>query len=138
MSAYTKMVVFLSLGLLAVFGWHFATVFGIIGTAPQTRGEFFLRLGVILVSFIVISAVTAGLIARKDRRAAVPDEREEKIELHTERVGLVSLYAGLLVVAWCVFIPLTPVQMANALLAAVCASEIIKLVYAMVVLRRGV
>ena len=46
MSPYTKMLTFLTFGLLAVFAWHFGTVFGWFGTAPGTHAEFFWRLGV--------------------------------------------------------------------------------------------
>jgi len=136
MSPHIKMVVFLSLGLLAVFAWHFATVFGFIGSAPLTQGEFFIRIGGIFLGFLVASAITASLIAKSDETAVMPDEREEKIELECERVGVAVLYIGLLVVMWFAFTPMTPMQMANAVLAAVCISELIKILYAFFLLNK--
>lgn len=138
MSPYIRMVAFLSLGLLAVFGWHFATVFGYLGSAPENRMEFFTRLGVIMAGFFVASVVSAILTAKIDGKPAFPDEREEKIELKTERLGLFVLYIGLLVVVWFSFLPMTPIQIANGILAAVCASEFIKIIYALFIMNRQV
>lgn len=137
MSPYMKMVALLTFGLLLVFGWHFSTVFGWFGSAPATQGEFFIRIGVILGGFFVVSAVTASRIASGDERAAFPDEREEKAELKSERVGLLVLYAGMLVVMWLAFSPLTPMQIANCLLAVVCLSELIKVSYGLLLLRKA-
>jgi hypothetical protein len=130
------MLTFLTYGLLAVFAWHFGTVLGWFGTAPATPGEFFWRLGIILVGFFVVSVVTAIKVASGDETAAMPDEREEKIELRAERVGVIVLYLGLLVVVWLAFSPLTPMQFANAVLAAVCAAELIKMTYALVIMNK--
>lgn len=138
MSNHIKMVVFLSIGLLIVFGWHFATVFGFIGTPPQSQTEFFLRIGVIFVAFLALSAVTATLISAKDESEVMPDEREEKIELKAERNGSVVVYLGLLVVMWLVFTPLTPMQTANAILGVVCVAELIKIVSGLLYLKKGV
>jgi len=138
MSIHIKMVVVLSLGLLMVFGWHFLTVFGFLGTAPTTQTDFFIRIGLILLVFFVISIITAIMITRKEENAAQPDEREEKIELKTDRVGVLSLYIGLIIVMWFVFIPLTPMQVANAILAVVCVTEIIKILYGLFLLKRGI
>ena len=138
MSAHIKMVFFLSLSLLAVFGWHFATVLGIFGTAPATQSAFFIRLGLILGGFIIVAIITSILVQKRDENAALPDEREEKIEMLAERNGMLAIYAGLLVLMWMAFSPLTPMQMANGILAVVCFNEIIKLVSALYYLRRGV
>ncbi len=138
LSPYSKMVVYLSLGLLLVFAWHFSTVLGFVGTAPVTKSEFFIRLGVILVGFFVVSVIAAIKVGSSDERAALPDEREEKVELKSERFGLIMLYAGLLVVLWFAFTPLSPIQIANAVLAAVCVSELTKLIYALCLLKWGV
>ncbi len=138
MSTHFKMIVFLSLGLLMVFGWHFLTVFGFLGTAPVTQTDFFIRIGLIILVFIVISVITSIMVAKKDENAVLPDEREEKIELKADRVGAVSLYIGLMIVMWFVFTPLTPMQVANAILAVVCVTEIIKILYGLFLLKRGV
>jgi len=138
MSTHFKLIVFLSLGLLMAFGWHFATIFGFLGTAPETQTEFFVRIGFIILVWFVISALTSILVAKKDENAVLPDEREEKIELKADRIGVVSLYMGLLIVMWLAFTPLTPMQVANAILAVVCITEIIKLLYGLHLLKRGV
>ena len=103
---------------------------------PATQGEFFWRLGIILVGFFVVSVIFAMRVANWDETAALPDEREEKIELKAERVGVVVLYIGLLVVVWFAFSPLTPMQFANAVLAAVCAAELIKTSYALIIMNK--
>ena len=137
MSPHIKMVVYLSLALLAVFGWHFATVFGVLGDAPETRSEFFIRIGIIFIIFFISSIITSVLMAKKDENAPPPDEREEKIELIVERVGLVTMYIGLLVVMWFAFIPMTAMQIANAILAVICITELIKICYGLFILKRG-
>jgi hypothetical protein len=129
-----KSIVILSIGLLLVFGWHFATVFGFYGNAPQTQGEFFARLGLIFIGFLVVSAITAAVVAKRSGLPPVPDEREDKVLLKTERIGAATLYVGLLLITWLVFTPLTPMQVANAILAVVCVTEIVKLIYGMTIL----
>lgn len=138
MSSHLKMVIYLSLGLLAVFGWHFATVFGIIGTPPLTRTGFFIRFGVIVAAFVIASAVTAVLIARHDEDAVLPDEREEQIELRVERNGLLAMYGGAVCLMWFVFMPMTPMQVANALLGIMCFAELVKIASGLYFLHRGV
>ena len=136
MSNYLKAIIFLSLGLLAVFGWHFGTVFGFFGTAPQTQSDFFIRLGFIIVAFLLSSVVTGIMMAKHDDDALTPDEREEKITLKADRVGSAVVYLGLLVVMWLVFLPMTPMQTANAILAVVYLSELIKIGYGLFILKR--
>lgn len=138
MSPHIKSIVLLSIGLLAVFGWHFGTVFGFYGNAPQTQGDFFTRIGLIFIGFLVISAITAGIVAKRTGLPPVPDEREDKMLLKTERIGVTTLYAGLLLVSWLVFTPLTPIQVANAILAVVCVTEIVKITYGMMMLNRKI
>jgi len=136
MSSHLKMVVFLSLGLLVVFGWHFATVFGLIGSAPETRAGFFIRVGCIFAGFLFLSAFIAGLLARRGEDGPFPDEREEKVLLKTEQFGVAIVYVGLLFVAWFAFLPMTPMQFANSLLAVVCLAELCKIIYGVIVLKR--
>lgn len=138
MSTHFKLIVFLSLGLLMAFGWHFSTVFGFLGTAPVTQADFFIRIGFIIFVFIVVSVITSIMVAKKDENAVLADEREEKIELKTDRIGAISLYIGLIIVMWFVFTPLAPMQVANAILAVVCVTEIIKILYGLFLLKRGV
>jgi len=137
MSDHIKMVVFSSTGLLLVFAWHFATVFGMLGSAPQTRSEFFVRFGIIMVVFLASSAVSAVLIAKKDENAVTPDEREEQIELRAERLGMMVIYAGLILLMWFVFSPMDPMQVANAVLGIVCIAELVKIVFGLIYLRKG-
>ncbi len=136
MSPYLRTIALLSVGLLAVFGWHFATVLGFFGNAPETRFDFFIRLGVIMIGFLVVSAIAAAVTARHKENAIMPDEREAIIVLKVERLGGLALYAGLLIVLWFAFSPMTPMQIANAILAVVCASEFIKLLYGMAIMNR--
>jgi hypothetical protein len=138
MSTHFKTIVFLSVGLLMVFGWHFLTVFGFLGVAPATQTDFFIRIGSIIFGFIVVSSITTIMVGKKNSNAVFPDEREEKIELKAERLGVVSLYIGLIVVMWLVFTPLTPMQVANAILVVVCITEIIKISYGLFLLKSGV
>lgn len=138
MSSYFKTLVFLCSGLLAVFGWHFATVLGLLGSAPQTRGEFFVRIGLILIGFLIVSVLSAVMVSKHSEREAVPDEREEEILLKTERIGVGTLYIGLLVIIWLVFSPLTPMQVANAVLAVICLSEFAKIVYGIIIHNRQI
>lgn len=137
LSNHVRMIVFLSSGLLVVLGWHFATVFGLFGTAPVTRADFFVRMGIIFVAFFVVSAVVAVVVASRDESAVVPDEREEIVELKAERYGLVAIYLGLFVVMWFGFTPLSPMQMANGILGVLCVGEIVKIVFGLLYLRRG-
>jgi len=138
MSPRVRMIVGLSIVLLVIFGWHFATVFELVGKAPQTRGEFFMRLGIIFGGFWVSSMIIAVLQDKRDGKFNVPDEREEAILLRTEQIGLNVVYAGLLLVMWFSFTPMSPMQIANALLAVLCICEIAKLVYGLLVLRRKI
>jgi len=138
MSSHIKMVVFLSLGLLAVLVWHFGTVFGVFGEAPATQTEFFLRIGIIIVAFLIASAVVAAMVGSRDENAVLPDEREELIELKAERHGAIVIYLGLFCVMWLAFKPLTPMQIANAILGVMCLAEIVKIVSGLILLRRGV
>lgn len=137
MSAHIKTVVSLSLGLLVVFVWHFSTVLGLLGTPPQTQIEFFIRIGVIFGAFLVVSAITAGMVAQHDEQALEPDEREEKAELRAERNGGIFVYFGMIVLMWFVFTPLTPMQTANALLAIMCLAEFVKIASGLIYLQRG-
>lgn len=137
MSTHIKLIVFLSLGLLLVFAWHFATVFELFGTTPQTQDEFFLRLGIILAAFIFCSIATTQIIARRDEQALLPDEREEKIELKAERNGGAVTYLGLILLMWFVFEPMSPIQMANGILAVICVAELVKIGSGIYYLRKG-
>jgi len=137
MSNHLKMVVYCSTGLLLLFAWHFATVFGILGSPPQSRSEFFVRIGIFVAAFLVSSIVSSVFIARKDETAILPDEREEQIELRVERYGLLVVYAGIVLLMWFVFTPMEPMQVANALLGILCISETAKIIIGLKYLRDG-
>lgn len=135
MSNTLKMIVYSSVGLLAVFAWHFATVFGIVGSPPQSRAEFFIRFAIIMVVWFVSSGVAAVLIAKNDENDGSPDEREEQILFKVERNSVFVLYAGMLCLMWFVFTPMTPMQIANALLGIVFIAEAFKIVSGLQYLR---
>lgn len=138
MSPYQKMTLYLSIALFLAFGWHFGTVFGFFGAAPVTQGEFFLRIGSILGLFVVASFVTAVLVGRGDQRAVIPDEREEWIELRAQRSGVMTLYVGLLLLAWFAFSPMTPIGFVNGILAVVYVTEIVKVLTEVFYHHRGI
>jgi len=135
MSNHLKMVVYCSTGLLLLFAWHFATVFGVVGSPPQSRSELFIRFGIFIAAFLISSVVSSVFIARKDENAVLPDEREEQIERRVERHGLTVVYAGIVCLMWFVFTPLEPMQVANALLGIVCISEAFKIIMGLKYLR---
>lgn len=138
MPSHTNLIIGLSAGLLIVFVWHFATVFGFIGSPPETRAEFFIRVGIIALAFLGTSAITAAIMANKTDTNLEPDEREEQIYLRAERVGSVVVYLGLILLMWIVFAPLTPMQTANAILGIVWIAEFVKLIAGIRYIRHGV
>jgi len=136
-SSNFKTVIFCSMGLLLLFAWHFATVFGIVGTAPETRSEFFIRFGLFMAVFFISSMVSFALIARKDENAIQPDEREEQIGLKVDQHGFLIIYAGLIGLMWFVFTPMEPMQVANAILGIIWVTEASKLFFGFRYLRSG-
>ena len=81
MSKHMRFVIGLSTLMFVPILWHFATVFGYLGEPPQTRGGFFLRIGLIAAGFIVVSVITARIIATRHGDSEImPDEREWLIE----------------------------------------------------------
>lgn len=128
MSTHMKYVIGLSVLVFLPILWHFATVFGYFGEPPQTRGEFFLRIGLIAAGFVALSIVTATVVsARVGEDVLLPDERERLIEIRAERNGGWALMAGLVGLMWFAFTPMQPMDMANAALAVVAAGEAIKI-----------
>ena len=124
--------------LLIPFGWHFGTVYGLWGTPPATRAEFFIRIGSIVVAFVVGSIVVAIFAAiRADEDEFEPDEREQIVIQKAERNGYYALSTGLVVLMWLVFAPMTPMDIANALLAFICIAEIVKILSGVFYLRVG-
>lgn len=120
-------------------GWHFGTVFELWGSAPETRVDFFIRIGIIVIGSIVASIIgaiiTTVLTGKEDFE---PDEREALVLRKAELAGYYSLAACICYLMWRAFDPLSPMQIANALLAAFTWSEFVKLVAGFVLLRRGV
>lgn len=136
MSNHMKFVVGLSTLMFVPILWHFATVFGYLGEPPQTRGGFFLRIGLITAGFIVVSAITASVIASRHGDDEVkPDEREWLIETRAERNGGWALMAGLVGLMWFAFAPMQPMDVANAALAVMAAGEAVKIISGLVYLR---
>lgn len=136
MSPHMKFVVGLSVALYVPILWHFATVFGYLGEPPQTRGEFFLRIGFIFVGFVVVSAVVGSILeARIGERDVMPDEREWQIHTRAERNGGWALMVGLIALMWFAFSPMTPMDMANSALAVLAIGEAVKIVSGLIYLR---
>jgi len=139
MSRHMQFIFGLSAGMFVMIGWHYATVFGLLGSPPQSRGEFFIRIGIIVFIFIVSSFVISALIiSREGEGKVIPDEREQIIELKAERNGGWVMYAGLVVMMWFAFQPLAPMALANNLLAIICVAELVKLASGWFYLRNGV
>jgi len=136
MSTHMKFVIGLSLLIFVPILWHFATVFGYFGTPLQTRGEFFLRMGVIAAAFIVLSVITSTIIASRLGSSEIePDEREWLIETRAERNGGWALMAGLVGLMWFAFTPMQPMDVANTALAILAAGEAVKIVSGLLYLR---
>ncbi len=120
--------------------WHFGTVFEFWGHAPETRADFFIRIGIIIVASIVgsiIGIIIMGIASGKEDEFE-PDEREKLIQRKAELFGYYFLAACICLLMWHVFDPMTPMQIANALLGAFALSEIAKLMATFILLRRGV
>lgn len=108
--------------------WHFGTVLGFWGAAPQTQTGLFIRIGIfvgITVLGSIALAIFTALVSGTDEFE--PDEREKLILRKTDLAGHLALASGVVVVIWFVFTPLTPMQTANALLGAIVFGEIAKL-----------
>ncbi len=136
MSTHMKFVIGLSSLMFLPILWHFATVFGYLGEPPQTRGDFFLRIGLIVAGFVVLSAITASIIAaRHGDDEVTPDEREWLIETRAERNGGWALMAGLVGLMWFAFAPMQPMDMANAALAIIAVGEAVKIISGLIYLR---
>ncbi len=136
MSTHMKFVIGLSLIMFIPLLWHFATVFGYLGDAPQTRGEFFLRIGLIAGGFVVLSALTAMIVsARLGGDEIEPDEREWLIETRAERNGGWVLMAGLVAMMWFAFSALEPMDIANIALAILATGEAVKVASGLLYLR---
>lgn len=136
MSNHLRTIVYCSTGLLLLFAWHFATVFGLFGSAPQTRSEFFVRFALFMTAFFISSIVSFIFIAKKEN-AVKADEREEHILLNVERNSVMVLYAGMICLMWFVFKPMEPMQVANAILGIMCVADAFKIVTGLKYLRAG-
>lgn len=138
MSNYIKAIVGLAAVPLALISWHFGTVLGLFGSPPQTRNEFFVRLGVIVIAFIVSSLIVATRMARKEGESALePDEREELVGVKAERNGGWAISVGIIVLMWFVFQSPSPMAIANILLAILWVGELVKITTALAYLRGG-
>ena len=136
MSTHMRFVIGLSLLIFVPVLWHFATVFGYFGDAPQTRGSFFLRIGMIAGGFLVLSMILASVLAvRQSGDGIEPDEREELIETRAERNGGWALMAGLVGLMWFAFTPMQPIEVANAALAILAIGEAVKVISGLIYLR---
>jgi len=98
-----------------------------------------MRLGVIIALTVIANIVISILLASTAGDDEFqPDEREKQILQKAELGGYYLLAAGVLLTMWFVFMPLTPMQTANALLGSFALSEIFKIFVGVYFLRRGV
>lgn len=139
MSPAIRFETFVTLISFTLIGWHFGTVLELWGNAPETRVDFFIRIGIIVAGSIVASIVGVIILrlltGEEDFEA---DEREALVLHKAELAGYYSLAACVCYLMWRVFDPMSPMQIANALLAAFTFSAFVKLIAAFVLLRRGV
>ena len=136
MSTHMRFVIGLSLLMFVPILWHFATVFGYLGEAPQTRSAFFLRIGLIAGGFVILSGLTAAVIsARQSSDGIEPDEREWLIATKAERNGGWALMAGLVGLMWFAFTPMQPMDVANVALAIISVGEAVKIISGLLYLR---
>ncbi len=136
MSTHMKFVIGLSLLMFVPILWHFATVFGYMGTPLQTRGEFFLRMGLIAAGFVILSIISSVIISvRLGNSEIEPDEREWLIETRSERNGGWFLMIGLIGLMWFAFTPMQPMDVANSALAILVAGEATKIISGLLYLR---
>ncbi|MEX3016240.1 hypothetical protein [Gymnodinialimonas hymeniacidonis] len=138
MTSYLRFSNAMTIGFLIVVLWHFGTVFGLFGVAPSTQTEMFVRLGVIIGVTIVTSFAGALVMQKRQGAPLLPDEREEKIERQSEGIGVLTIYVGLLVLAWLAFAPLNPIQFVNGILAVVAVTELAKLLVVLFLHRREI
>ena len=135
MSRHMKFVIGLSTLMFVPILWHFATVFGYLGEPPETRGGFFLRIGLIFAGFVALSAITSSIIAaRHGEDEVMPDEREWWIETRAERNGGWAVMICLIGLMWFAFTPMQPMDVANAALAIIAIGEAVKIVSGLVYL----
>ncbi len=138
MSAYLRFSNSMTIGFLAMVLRHFGTVIGLYGFAPSSQSDMFIRLAVIIGATIGASFLGALVMQTRQGAPLLPDEREEKIERISEGAGVLTIYAGLLVLAWLAFAPLNPIQVVNGILLVVAATELIKLIVVLFLHRREV
>lgn len=139
MSSSMRFTLIMSLLMFVPFAWHFGTVFEFWGTAPVTRADLFLRLGVIVV-FAIVSAIALSIFmaARSGEDEFVPDEREHIVLQKAERNGYLALSAAVVFVIWFAFFPVGPMDIANALIFSLCLAEFVKVISGLYYLKRGV
>lgn len=127
MSAYLKASNSVTIGFLAAMAWHFGTVLGLFGTVPIGQADMMFRLAVIVGVVIAVALIAAFTAQKRYGVLLIPDGREEQIEHVSEGIGTVIIYAGLILLAWFAFTPLSPTQFVNGLLAVVSVAELAKL-----------
>lgn len=138
MTAYLKTSNAVTVGFLAAMLWHFGTVLGLFGAPPAGQADMFIRLGIILGVTVGVSIAVAFVVEKRDGAPLLPDEREEKIERVSETIGTVTIYIGLLALAWFAFLPLSPLQFVNGILLVVALTELVKLLIVLYLHRREV
>ena len=136
MTAYPRTSNAVTILFLLLVGWHFGTVFGLFGTAPTDLTDTMLRLAVIVGGTVISAVIVSNIIMARSKSVMLPDEREEKIERVSEGVGVLAIYAGLLVFCWFAFTPLAPFQIVNWILAIVAVTEVIKLLTVLLLHKR--
>ena len=139
MSSSLRYTMVLSVLMFLPFGWHFGTVLGFWGDAPETRADLFWRLGIIVTAFIICSIIVAIVSASLNKDDdMVPDEREDIVLQKAERNGYFALSSAIMLVIWFAFAPMNAMDVANALLLSVCFAEAVKIISGVIYLRLGV
>ena len=136
MTSYLKTSNLVTVVFLIAMCWHFGTVLGLFGAAPIGQSDTFIRIGIIVGLTILVAVGMAFFHEKRQGSPLLPDEREEKIERFSEGSGVLTIYAGLLVLAWFAFTPLSPAQFVNGILAVVTVTELVKLLVVLFLHRR--
>lgn len=148
MSFHEKSNITMLIAVVLVYGWYFMQMIAIAGHAPVEQGLVAFgtiapMLTITVVLLVVISIVAHVAIAVYEKRAYGQvddkmDERDKLIELRGESRGGVIVSFGVLIAIGMLLIGNGTFLVANALLAFLVVSEIVKGVSKLIDYRRGV
>lgn len=128
--------------LVGVYGWYFSTVGGelIGGFEPgaalsSTNDKMFLAVGSFIILMIISSIVTAIFMGRESEEQ---DERDKTIDMRGDQRGGFALAVFALLGMGLAMADYPNVLVANAILAGLVVSEMVKSVSKLIDYRRGV